>query len=633
MAEHERATQNKQADVDQKHRTRQHDSQPLFEQFHAWDQKSLPLTETPYYPRMDEHAAILSRIPFSAQRHEFIMQLHQTYGNRYVQRLLESMNVQAKLTISAPGDIYEQEADRVAESVTKTMYSHLQHQAPEEEEEVMTKPASEIQCQVPEEEEEVQMQPAESQPATVSENLETTINAARGNGQPLSEEVRLPMEQAFGADFSGVRVHTDSEAHGLSESLQARAFTAGKDIFFKSGEYTPSSSSGQQLLAHELTHTLQQGATNKIARWWHDGHGLVTWIAARNVKFSWGTINEQVIDFLATRTGDMDARLQNIINMVGGAGIWSPGLILEYKSHQEKWRRAIAKNPGKPKQPVLAWSKDKMKEKWDTTDFQQRLGTERLNHGEGGGYGKSIGGVDANKTRVEKWIMEAVNCLPKDLWKWKSKDWWESLTLLSRALHAAEDRGAHGEGAPWAGHDPRITVFKLDWRGLPNRRYSPEWNPDDPSINSAGWQAAIQYAQEVFENFVRGVLTKFPDKEDTDILSHFGLTPEQRKDRNVPEWQIKAAEKTKDDPKINQMLTQNPRVAELIESYFHYLHELARLREPPQNKEAEEAKEEKEETIRDLKEKLDLCELELEVWTSLNQMGPPGLGKTWSPGQ
>ena len=74
------------------------------------------------------------------------------------------------------------------------------------------------------------------------------------------------MEQAFGADFGGVRVHTDSDSDALSQSLQARAFTTGKDIFFSSGEYDPSSSAGQHLLAHELTHTIQQGASNRIAR-------------------------------------------------------------------------------------------------------------------------------------------------------------------------------------------------------------------------------------------------------------------------------------------------------------------------------------------------------------------------------
>ncbi|MFC1958423.1 hypothetical protein ACFLV6_00660 [Chloroflexota bacterium] len=141
MAEHERATQGKNEKVDQKHRTKRQDSQLLFDRSHAWDQGLLSLTETPFYPRMDEHAAILSSIPFFAQRHEFIMRLHHTYGNRYVQRLMGSMKVQAKLTVSDQNDVYEQEADRVADAVTKAVNSPAQRQEEEEgkEEELQAK--------------------------------------------------------------------------------------------------------------------------------------------------------------------------------------------------------------------------------------------------------------------------------------------------------------------------------------------------------------------------------------------------------------------------------------------------------------------------------------------------------------
>jgi hypothetical protein len=68
------------------------------------------------------------------------------------------------------------------------------------------------------------------------------------------------MESAFGADFGGVRVHTDAQADGLNRLLNARAFTTGHDIFFRRGEYSPGSSTGRELLAHELTHVVQQGS-------------------------------------------------------------------------------------------------------------------------------------------------------------------------------------------------------------------------------------------------------------------------------------------------------------------------------------------------------------------------------------
>jgi hypothetical protein len=66
----------------------------------------------------------------------------------------------------------------------------------------------------------------------------------------------------MGADFSSVKVHTDSTANELSQSIQAKAFTTGKDIFFKQGTYDPHSRGGQELLAHELTHVVQQNGGN-----------------------------------------------------------------------------------------------------------------------------------------------------------------------------------------------------------------------------------------------------------------------------------------------------------------------------------------------------------------------------------
>ncbi len=94
--------------------------------------------------------------------------------------------------------------------------------------------------------------------AAVSPDVEQAIQQARGNGLPLGKEIRASMESAFGADFSGVRVHTDNRADMLNRRLNARAFTTGKDIFFRQGEHNPGSSAGRELLAHELTHVVQQ---------------------------------------------------------------------------------------------------------------------------------------------------------------------------------------------------------------------------------------------------------------------------------------------------------------------------------------------------------------------------------------
>jgi hypothetical protein len=91
-----------------------------------------------------------------------------------------------------------------------------------------------------------------------SDDVEQAIQGARGGGQALDSGVRAQMEPALGADFSNVRVHADAGADALSQSLQARAFTTGQDVFFRQGAYDPGSSSGRGLLAHELTHVVQQ---------------------------------------------------------------------------------------------------------------------------------------------------------------------------------------------------------------------------------------------------------------------------------------------------------------------------------------------------------------------------------------
>jgi hypothetical protein len=84
------------------------------------------------------------------------------------------------------------------------------------------------------------------------------IQARRGSGNPLDGGVRTTMERVLNSDFSRVNVHTDSEADALNRSVSAVAFTTGNDIFFKQGAYDPGSGGGQQLLAHELTHVVQQ---------------------------------------------------------------------------------------------------------------------------------------------------------------------------------------------------------------------------------------------------------------------------------------------------------------------------------------------------------------------------------------
>lgn len=85
------------------------------------------------------------------------------------------------------------------------------------------------------------------------------INDARGGGQGLDAGVQEQMGAALGHDLSGVQVHTDTGADMLSRELNAEAFTTGQDVFFRQGAYDPGSGSGRELIAHELTHVVQQG--------------------------------------------------------------------------------------------------------------------------------------------------------------------------------------------------------------------------------------------------------------------------------------------------------------------------------------------------------------------------------------
>ncbi len=200
-----------------------------------------------------------------------ILQLQQTVGNQAVQRLLRSRTIQAKLTISQPGDAYEQEADRVAEHVVRmptspsaiTGQASVQRQTLEEEKvaQVGNAAATTLLSQrAPEEIQtkalvhRMQFDPLGSfEPGADFESLLST-----SSGSPLPTSTRAFMEPRFGADFSGVRLHTGGEAAQLNRAINAQAFTHGQDIYLGGGKNNLDSSVEKQLLAHELTHVIQQ---------------------------------------------------------------------------------------------------------------------------------------------------------------------------------------------------------------------------------------------------------------------------------------------------------------------------------------------------------------------------------------
>ena len=200
------------------------------------------------------------------------------------ENIIRRLPIQTKLTIGQPGDKYEQEADSVAEQVV-AMSEPAQVQReelPEEEEELQMKPLAETISQLvqrqelseeeeelqmkpednaiqreelPEEEEELQMKqsPASNIPVATPD-LESQLSSSKGGGSPLSDDVCSFMEPRFGADFSGVRVHTGSDAVQMNRDVNAQAFAHGSDIYFGAGK-TPGNN---ELTAHELTHVVQQ---------------------------------------------------------------------------------------------------------------------------------------------------------------------------------------------------------------------------------------------------------------------------------------------------------------------------------------------------------------------------------------
>ncbi len=118
-------------------------------------------------------------------------------------------------------------------------------------------------CADCEKEEKLQKKP-ETHSDVAPANVESNLNASKNSGSRLPNNIRSQMENSFGADFSNVRIHNDSAATKMSRDLNAQAFTHGSDIYFNTGKYDTNSSSGKHLLAHELTHTVQQqGAIRK----------------------------------------------------------------------------------------------------------------------------------------------------------------------------------------------------------------------------------------------------------------------------------------------------------------------------------------------------------------------------------
>lgn len=159
-------------------------------------------------------------------------------------RCRQELPLQAKLTVSRPGDTLEQEADRVSQQVVQ-----------------MPQPA------LADTQEDTGLRlsryadtSAQNSPPGAIDAPASVHDALRSPAQPLDPATRSFMEPRFGHDFSGVRVHAGAAAAQSAEAMDAQAYTVGRDIVFGAGRFEPGTHTGRQLLAHELAHVVQQSA-------------------------------------------------------------------------------------------------------------------------------------------------------------------------------------------------------------------------------------------------------------------------------------------------------------------------------------------------------------------------------------
>ena len=184
-----------------------------------------------------------------------LVTLQQSIGNRAVGRL-----VQAKLKMGRPGDRFEREADRVADLVMRLPAAGVAATAAPP---IIGRKGADLEA------EERRAAPTEPK-STSDEGLRSVHEVLRSPGEPLDQATRAFMEARFGHDFSGVRVHSGAAAARSAMALSAKAYTVGHDVVFGTGGFAPGTATGQRLIAHELTHVVQQSGGSAPLR-----HALV----------------------------------------------------------------------------------------------------------------------------------------------------------------------------------------------------------------------------------------------------------------------------------------------------------------------------------------------------------------------
>ncbi len=474
--------------------------------------------------------------------------LQRSYGNQAVGGL-----IQAKLKVGAAGDKYEREADRVAGQVLAMQVpakgqgtgirGHSTIQRGDESQAVQTRPLAALITPIvqrQDEEEEVQAKRAQRQAEgsfAASASLESRLAANKGGGSPLPGSVREFMEPRFGTDFSGVRVHTGVEAMQMNRELKSQAFTHGQDIYMGADRYDRGSTESTRLLAHELTHTIQQGAAPRIRRWGPMGtsHSKVTQAALEAID------DQNALEFYSKKrikryisqcAADMDNResakpsgrqiLQGLMSMLKLQKVGVPVKYPVYTPMGGKWERK------RGKKSLFPWRKRDLAERvraWENVEGYTRVETEQENHAESGMYRLNENTNTAGprtRERAKLWLKLAVNAGMRQVeaeTEGATPNWNDAFLRLGLALHTIEDIGAHGHGVPdWGrhqrGHDPRRFVKPPYYEALSTygREYRPQscdlyregasfGDCDNASKNPGGYDLSVSLAKKTLEGF------------------------------------------------------------------------------------------------------------------------------------
>jgi outer membrane protein OmpA-like peptidoglycan-associated protein len=176
----------------------------------------------------------------------------------------EEASWQAKLSVSQPGDSLEQQADRVADAVMRMEDGKSLTAVDSGAGTHSVQPSPELDIEKANEEIDIYAKADRSPGAASPSPSSVVLSDLDGYGQPLPKHVRSFMESRMGYDFSAVRVHADPRASDMAASVRARAFAHRNHVVFRAGEYSPNTAGGRHLLAHELTHTIQQGASPRL---------------------------------------------------------------------------------------------------------------------------------------------------------------------------------------------------------------------------------------------------------------------------------------------------------------------------------------------------------------------------------